>query len=128
MGDVRHVAFLHGALDAVTALALASLVRDLNRDRHAVTLALRDGNARGAEDVLAWQTGFAGPVSFARGAPRESPDAGTLLERGDVDAALVLSDEPPIAVPTVVINARATATDARVVFAPGADGIEGGGI
>ena len=54
-----HVAFMHGALDELGALALFSLVRDLSRDRHAVTLALRgDGNARGAEDVLAWQTGF----------------------------------------------------------------------
>ena len=122
LGEVRHVAFIHGALDELTALALASLVRDLNRDRHAVTLALRAGNARGAEDVLAWQTGFAGPVSFARGFPRESPDAATLLARGDVDAALVLSAEPPIDVPTVVINARAN--DARVAIAPAADGIE----
>ena len=48
----RHVAFIHGALDELTALALHSLVRDLARDRHAVTLGLRAGNARGAEDVL----------------------------------------------------------------------------
>ena len=68
----RHVAFIHGALDELGALALFSLVRDLSRDRHAVTLALRgDGNARGAEDVLAWQTGFPAAVSFARGHPRE---------------------------------------------------------
>src|SRR6185503_2263177 len=46
----RHVALIHGALDELGALALTSLVRDLSRDRHAVTLALRgDGNARGAE-------------------------------------------------------------------------------
>ena len=55
----RHVAVIHGAVDELGALALFSLVRDLSRDRHAVTLGLRgDGNARGAEDVLAWQTGF----------------------------------------------------------------------
>ena len=75
----RHVAFIHGALDELTALALHSLVRDLARDRHAVTLGLRAGNARGAEDVLAWQTGFAGPVDFARGFPRE---AGARARRG----------------------------------------------
>lgn len=69
--DARRVAFVHGPLDDLTALALYSLVRDLNRDRHAVTLGLREGNARGAEDVLAWQTGFTGVVSFARGHPRE---------------------------------------------------------
>ena len=39
--EVRHVAFIYGSLDELTTLALFSLVRDLNRDRHAVTLALR---------------------------------------------------------------------------------------
>jgi formylmethanofuran dehydrogenase subunit B len=85
--EARHVAFVHGPLDDLTALALHSLVRDLNRDRHAVTLALRAGNARGAEDVLAWQTGFTGAVSFARGHPREA------LGALDVDAALVLASD-----------------------------------
>ena len=126
----RHVAFIHGALDELTALALLSLVRDLARDRHAVTLGLRgDGNARGAEDVLAWQTGFAAPVDFARGFPREAPRAAELLERGEVDAALVVgADAPgnlPSDLPTVVVDARATATAdaARVAFATAADGI-----
>jgi formylmethanofuran dehydrogenase subunit B len=100
----RHVAFIHGALDELTALALHSLVRDLARDRHAVTLGLRAGNARGAEDVLAWQTGFAGPVDFARGFPREA-------ERGEFDAELV------VATATVTV-------DSRVVFATAVDGIE----
>ena len=126
----RHVAFIHGALDELTALALLSLVRDLARDRHAVTLGLRgDGNARGAEDVLAWQTGFAAPVDFARGFPREAPRAGELLDRGEVDAALVVgADAPgnlPSDLPTVVVDARATATAdaARVAFTTAADGI-----
>ena len=113
--EVRHVAFVHGGLDELAALALASLVRDLSRDRHAVTLGLRgDGNARGAEDVLAWQTGFAGAVSFARGHPRESLGAAALLARGDVDAALVVACDPPAPIaerlrglPTVVVDARA---------------------
>ena len=57
----RHVALLYG--DEVEALALFALVRDLARDRHAVTLGLRrDANGRGAEDVLAWQTGFPAAV------------------------------------------------------------------
>jgi formylmethanofuran dehydrogenase subunit B len=109
-------------------------VRDLSRDRHAVTLALRgEGNARGAEDVVAWQTGFAGAVSFARGYPREALGAALLLERGDVDAALVVASDPPAPIadrlhglPTVVVGARATATAeaARVAFATAADGIE----
>ena len=129
--EVRHVAFVHGGLDDLAALALASLVRDLSRDRHAVTLGLRgEGNARGAEDVLAWQTGFAGAVSFARGHPRESLGAAALLARGDVDAALVVACDPPAPIaerlrglPTVAVGAHPGAT-ARVAIATAADGIE----
>ncbi|HEX6619211.1 MAG TPA: hypothetical protein VF024_06115, partial [Solirubrobacteraceae bacterium] len=132
----EHVAFLHGALDELGALALFSLVRDLSRERHAVTLAVRgDGNARGAEDVLAWQTGFPAAVSFARGYPRANPgelSAAALLDRGEVDAALVIACDaleqlPALReLPTVVIDARATdmAKAARVAFATAADGIE----
>jgi formylmethanofuran dehydrogenase subunit B len=129
----RHVAFIHGALDELTALALLSLVRDLSRDRHTVTLGLRaGGNARGAEDVLAWQTGFAAAVGFARGVPRAGPGAAALLERGDVDAALVVTADPLEhlpglrELPMVVIDVSETATSraARVAFAPAADGIE----
>jgi formylmethanofuran dehydrogenase subunit B len=135
----RHVALLYG--DEVEALALFALVRDLARERHAVTLGLRrDANGRGAEDVLAWQTGFPTAVSFARGYPRANPgelSAAALLERGDVDAALVVASDPlehlPAAaaerlrgLPTLVVDARATATSqaARVAFATAADGIE----
>jgi formylmethanofuran dehydrogenase subunit B len=138
---VRHAAFVHGALDELGTLALFALVRDLSRDRHAVTLELRgDGNARGADDVLAWQTGFPAAVSFARGYPRGDPyefGAGALLERGDVDAALVVASDPLghlsraaadrlRGLPTVAVDARATATSraARVAFATAADGIE----
>jgi formylmethanofuran dehydrogenase subunit B len=127
----RHVAVLYGG--EVDALALLALVRDLARDRHAVTLRLRgDGNARGAEDVLAWQTGFPGPVSFARGHPREELDAAALLDRGAVDAALVVAADPVERLPAlrelplVVVDAAATATSkaARVAFATAADGVE----
>jgi formylmethanofuran dehydrogenase subunit B len=137
----RHVALIHDSFDELDALALFSLVRDLSRDRHAVTLGLReDGNARGAEDVLAWQTGFPAAVSFARGYPHANPgelSAAALLERGEVDAGLVVASDPiehlpPAAaerlrgLPMVVVDARATATSqaARVAFATAADGIE----
>jgi formylmethanofuran dehydrogenase subunit B len=132
----RHVALIYG--DEVEALALFALVRDLSRDRHVVTLGLRrDANGRGAEDVLAWQTGFPAAVGFARGHPREVLSAAALLERREVDAALVVASDPlehlpPAAgdrlreLPTVVVDARATATSraARVAFATAADGIE----
>jgi formylmethanofuran dehydrogenase subunit B len=138
-----HVALLYGdgvAGDELNALALFALVRDLSRDRHAVTLGLRrEGNARGAEDVLAWQTGFPAAVSFARGYPRANPgelSAAALLQRGEIDAALVVASDPlehlPAAaaerlreVPTVVVDERdtATAAAARVAFVAGAAGI-----
>ena len=140
----EHVALLYGdrvAGDEGIALALLSLVRDLSRERHTVSLGLRrEGNARGAEDVLAWQTGFPAAVSFARGYPRANPgelSAAVLLERGEVDAALVVASDPLAhlparaaqrlrGLPTVVVDARATATAeaARVAFATAADGIE----
>jgi formylmethanofuran dehydrogenase subunit B len=132
----EHLAFLHGALDELGALALSSLVRDLSRDRHAVTLAVRgEGNARGAEDVLAWQTGFPSAVSFGRGYPRANPgefSAAAVLERGEVDAALVIACDaleqlPGLReLPTVVVDPRDTATAkaARVAFATAVDGIE----
>jgi formylmethanofuran dehydrogenase subunit B len=131
-----HVAFLHGAVDELGALALFSLVRDLSRERHTVTLGLRgEGNARGAEDVLAWQTGFPAAVSFARGYPRANPgelSATALLERGEVDAALVVASDPLARLPglrelpTVVIDTRHTETAkaARVAFATAVEGIE----
>jgi len=132
----EHVAFLHGALDELEELALFSLVRDLSRDRHAVTLSVRGtGNARGAEDVLAWQTGFPSAVTFARGFPRANPgelSAAAVLERGEVDAALVIASDPLERLPglrdlpTIVVDTRATdtANAARVAFAAAADGIE----
>jgi formylmethanofuran dehydrogenase subunit B len=132
----RHVGVIHGALDELAALALLSLVRDLSRARHAVALGLRaDGNARGAEDVLAWQTGFPAAVSFARGYPRANPGelgAAALLARGEVDAALVIACDPLEQLPglrelpTVVVDARdtETATAARVAFTTAADGID----
>jgi formylmethanofuran dehydrogenase subunit B len=127
----RHLAVLYG--DELDASALFALVRDLARGRHAVMLGLRrDGNGRGAEDVLAWQTGFPGPVSFARGHPREELGAAALLERGEVDAALVVASDPLERLPRlrelpmVVVDTLATATSqaARVAFASAADGIE----
>jgi len=88
-----------------------------------------EGNARGAEDVLAWQTGFPAAVSFARGHPRANPgelSAATLLERGEVDAALVIgADAPPglRELPTVVIDVQ-PAQGARVAFTTAVAGIE----
>ena len=97
-------------------------------------------NARGAEDVLAWQTGYPAAVSFARGHPRARPgefSAAGLLERGEPDAALIVGFDalrqlPPRAadnlrrIPMVVVDPRATetASAARVAFATAAAGVQ----
>jgi formylmethanofuran dehydrogenase subunit B len=134
-------AVLHGPAGYANALALLALVRDLARVAHVVALPLRqDGNARGAEDVLAWQTGYPAAVSFARGHPRARHgefSAAGLLERRETDAALIVGFDalrhlPPRAaehlrsIPTIVVDPRATETAAaaRVAFATAAGGVQ----
>jgi formylmethanofuran dehydrogenase subunit B len=133
-------AVLHGPAGYPNALALLALVRDLARVAHVVTLELRqDAGARGAEDVLAWQTGYPAAVSFARGHPRSRPgefSAAGLLERGETDAALIVgfdalrhlpsrSADHLRGIPTIVVDPRATdtAAAARVAFATAAAGV-----
>jgi formylmethanofuran dehydrogenase subunit B len=133
-------AILHAPAGYPNAVALLALVRDLARTAHVVAVQLRrEGNARGAEDVLAWQAGYPAAVSFARGHPRARPgefSTADLLERGDPDAALIVGFDalrrlPPRAaehlrrVPTVVVDPRATetASAARVAFATAAAGV-----
>jgi formylmethanofuran dehydrogenase subunit B len=94
--------------------------------------------------VLAWQTGYPAAVSFARGHPRTSPgelNAAAVLERGVVDAALVvgsdpLEDLPPAAaerlraIPVVSVDHRdtATAAAARIAFTTAAPGVHRAGV
>ena len=141
----RHVAILHHVRGHVEALGLHALVRDLCQVTHAVAVTLRrEGNAAGAEDVLAWQTGYPSAVSFACGHPRSSPgelSAATVLERGDADAALVVGSDPLEhlperaaerlrAIPVVSIDARGTATAdaAQVAFTTAAPGVHRAGV
>ena len=124
----------------VEALGLNALVRDLCQVTHAVSVTLRhEANAAGAEDVLAWQTGYPSAVSFAGGSPRSNPgelSAAAVLGRGDADAALVVGSDPLghlpqraaerlRAIPFVSIDARGTATAdaARVAFTTAAAGV-----
>ena len=104
----------------------------------------REGNAAGAEDVLAWQTGYPSAVSFAGGYPRSNPgelSAAAVLERGDADAALVVGSDPLAhlpqpaaerlrAIPVVSVDARDTATAdaARVAFTTAAAGVHRPGV
>jgi formylmethanofuran dehydrogenase subunit B len=141
----RNGAILHRLRGNVEALALHALVRDLCRVTHIVAVLLRrEANAAGAEDVLAWQTGYPAAVSFARGHPRTSPgelNAAAVLERGVVDAALVVGSDPledlPAAaverlraIPVVSVDHRdtATAAAARIAFTTAAPGVHRAGV
>jgi formylmethanofuran dehydrogenase subunit B len=75
------------------AEGLIALTQALNaRTRCALSTLRAGGNRNGAESVMTAQAGFPLAVDFARGHPRYRPHDGALplLERGEVDAALVL--------------------------------------
>jgi formylmethanofuran dehydrogenase subunit B len=141
----RYVAILHHVQGHLEALGLHALVRDLCQVTHAVAVTLRhEANAAGAEDVLAWQTGYPSAVSFADGHPRSNPgelSASAVIERGEADAALIVGSDPlahlsPQAaerlreIPFVSIDARETATAgaARVAFTTAAAGVYRPGV
>jgi formylmethanofuran dehydrogenase subunit B len=77
--------------------ALLRLVADLNGLTRFTARRLRiPGDVAGADAVLCWLTGFPFAVNFARGFPRYNPgeySANELLERGEVDACLLVGSE-----------------------------------
>ncbi len=92
---VPHAAFVYGSRlisDAGgqrRALALHELVRALCHDRHVVTLALTLGaGTTGAQDVLAWQTGYPGDVDFVVGHPELVTGTRPLATSDGVDVSL----------------------------------------
>ena len=78
--------------------ALLALVRDLNDVTRFVCLPMRGrGNLTGAENIITSQTGYPPPVNLARRYPRYGPgesSASLCLERGEPDAALIVSGDP----------------------------------
>ncbi len=77
--------------------ALLRLVTDLNRQTRFVVRRMRiPGDVAGADSVLCWQTGYPFSVSLNRTYPRYNPGeftANDMLERGEVDAALLVGSE-----------------------------------
>ncbi|NOY30743.1 MAG: formylmethanofuran dehydrogenase subunit B, partial [Planctomycetes bacterium] len=77
--------------------ALLRLVTDLNDHTRFIARRMRiPGDVAGADSVLCWQTGYPFSVSFSRGYPRYNPGeytANDLLERGEVDAVLLVGSE-----------------------------------
>jgi len=116
--------------------SITELVRDHHRHTRAVALPLGEpGNAPGAAQVLAWQTGFPSAVNFAAGFPQSLPGASTaatLLERAEADAALVIAADPLDTattslsasaqahlrqIPTIVLDDQATETAQQAAVA-----------
>jgi formylmethanofuran dehydrogenase subunit B len=97
---VPHAAFVHGAgLTAGAggqrrALALHELVRALCHDRHVVTLALPAATGtRGAQEVLAWQTGYSENIDLAGGHPELVTATGSLPLDERVDVSLCIEGD-----------------------------------
>jgi formylmethanofuran dehydrogenase subunit B len=93
---VAHATFVYGA--GLTggaggqrrALALHELVRTLCHERHVVTLELPSApGTRSADDVLAWQSGYAARVNFAGGHPEPATNP-----LDDVDVTLLVEPAP----------------------------------
>ena len=133
-----------GAAGPRAAEALMRLVRDLNEGRRFVALELGEaGNHPGASAVLAWQAGAPSAVDFGPGPPRHLPGEASLLgrlARGEVDAVLIVADDPAAslppdalarlaAIPSIVIAPGATAPgrSASVAFDVARPGLEAGG-
>ena len=77
--------------------ALLKFVAEANRVTRMTARRMRlQGDVSGADNVLQWQTGYPFGVDFSRGYPRYNPGeftANQLLERGDVDACLMIGAE-----------------------------------
>jgi formylmethanofuran dehydrogenase subunit B len=78
--------------------AILALTRDLNRFTRFTCKPNRGhGNVTGADNVVAWRTGFPFGVNLARGYPRFNPGeytAADVLARGEADAAMIIASDP----------------------------------
>ena len=135
--DVPHVAIVHGP--GLTggdggqrrALALNELARALSHERHVVTMALpRAAGSVGAQDALAWQTGYTGNVDLASGHP-ELLSATQPVE--GVDVAVRIDGAPARLGPGVAeialcsLAAEQAAPEPAVSIRIAAAGVEAGG-
>ena len=88
--------------------ACLSLARDLNRFTRFTAKPMRGhGNVTGADNVVAWQTGYQFGIHFGRGYPRFNPGEWTtvdLLSRGETDAAMFIATDPASNFPQAARN------------------------
>lgn len=110
----EHPVIFHESSSPFETELLTDLVHDLRAaGTQAVTFQLeKPGNVVGAAQVLTWQTGFPGCLSFARGYPEYLPfeaDLRTLLGEGKIDVALLIGHDDAdrwqaAAVKTIVLD------------------------
>ena len=78
--------------------ALLALTRDMNQHTRFTCKPNRGhGNVTGADNVVAWRTGYPFGVNLARGYPRFNPGeytAADVLARGEADAAMIIAADP----------------------------------
>ena len=128
-------------INAEAALALAT---DLNRFTRFTAKPMRGhGNVTGADNLVAWTTGYPFGVSLGRGYPRFNPGEFTTvdtLSRREADAALIIAADPLAnfpeparehlrRIPTVVLDPKLseTAKNATVAFTTSTYGINTSG-
>jgi formylmethanofuran dehydrogenase subunit B len=128
----------------LTISELFTLVAELNEHTRFSVMPMRGhGNVAGADQVMAWQTGYPFGVSYARGYPVYGPgefSAVDVVSRREADAALILASDPvahwPAAtareleqMPTVVLDPMPSLTTdvAHVVFPTAQSGVDATG-
>jgi len=78
--------------------AILALTRDMNAyTRFSCKPNRGHGNVTGADNVVAWRTGYPFGVNLTRGYPRFNPGeytAADVLARGEADAAMIIASDP----------------------------------
>jgi formylmethanofuran dehydrogenase subunit B len=124
--------------------ALLALTRDMNAYTRFVAKPNRGhGNVTGADNVVAWRTGYQFGVNHARGFPRFNPGEYTTadtLARGEADCAMMIACDPMAnfsqpardhmaKIPLITLDTKETPTTraATVAFTVATYGINTGG-
>ncbi len=124
--------------------ALLALTRDMNRHTRFIAKPNRGhGNVTGADNVVAWRTGYPFGVNHARGYPRFNPGEYTTsdtLARREADAGMIIASDPMAnfsqparehlaSIPYIAIDPKETPTTraATVAFTVATYGINTGG-
>lgn len=134
---VPHAAFLYGpgltggAGGQRRKLALHELVRALCQERHVVTLELPPAaGTRGADDVLAWQTGYGGAVDLASGHPELLTAVHRLDAHERVDVSLRIEAAPgklPAGVTEITVGCLAAGPGVEVSIRTAGAGVSATG-